>query len=74
MIAFLADLGQMLVMFFGSNLKGFAKVFNFIQKIHLTIASICKSFESFKGQASDYVFHYGYNFVFSCVASLGRIP
>ena len=74
MIAFLADLGQMLVMFFGSNLKRFAKVFDFLKKIRRTIASICKSFESFKGQASNYVFHYGYNFVFSCVASLGRIP
>ena len=62
MIAFLADLGQMLVVFFGSNLKRFAKVFNFIQKIHLTIASICKSFESFKGQASDYIFHHGCRF------------
>jgi hypothetical protein len=49
MIAFLADLGQMLVMFFGSNLKRFAKVFDFLQKIRRTIASICKSFESFKG-------------------------
>jgi hypothetical protein len=49
MIAFLADLGQMLVMFFGSNLKRFAKVFDFLKKIRLTITSICKSFESFKG-------------------------
>lgn len=74
MIALLADLGQMLVMFFGSNLKRFAKVFDFLKKIRRTITARCKSFESFEGQASDYVFHHGYKFVFSCVANLGRTP
>ena len=49
MIALLADLGQMLVMFFGSNLKRFAKVFDFLQKIRRTIAARCESLESFNG-------------------------
>ena len=48
MIALLADLGQMLVMFFCSDCKCFAKVFNFIQKIRLTISAIRKPFECFK--------------------------
>jgi hypothetical protein len=35
--------------FFGSNLKRFAKVFDFLKKIRRTIAARCKSLESFKG-------------------------
>ena len=57
MIALLADLGQMLLMFFGSNLKRSFQILNFIQKIRLAITAICESLESFNRQASDDVFH-----------------
>ena len=59
MIALLANLGQVFLMFLGSNLKRFAKVFDFCHKIGRAIASACKSFECLEGQASDYVFHHG---------------
>jgi mRNA degradation ribonuclease J1/J2 len=49
MIALLADLGQMLVVFFGSDLERFAKVFDFLKKIGRTIAARCKSFERLEG-------------------------
>ena len=74
MVALLADLGEMLFVFFGSNLKRLLQILDLHEQIGLTITAICESFESFKRQTSDDVFHYGYNFVFSCVASLGRIP
>ena len=57
MIALLADLGEMLLMFLRANFKSFTKVFDFLHKIGRAIASACKSLESFDGKASDYVFH-----------------
>lgn len=74
MVALLAHLGQMLLMFFGSNFKRFAEVFDLHQKISMTIATVGEAFKSFKADVSDDVSHHGYKFVFSCVANLGRIP
>ncbi len=58
MIALLSNVGQMFLMLLGSSLKCFLEFFDLKQKVCMTITAICKPFECFNRQASDYVFHF----------------